>query len=76
LCVSSYVGPLAGRSQDLVSTASFDPMSYFPANLPGLPILMSDTKADAYPACHHVAVLSPLTLVLAAEEGEACAVTL
>jgi len=36
---------------------------------------MSDTKADAYPARLHVAVLSPLTLVFAAEEGGACAVT-
>jgi hypothetical protein len=37
---------------------------------------MSDPKADTYPACHHAAVLSPLTLVFAAEEGVACAVTL
>jgi hypothetical protein len=36
---------------------------------------MNDTKADAYLARHHVAVLAPLTLVFAAEEGGACAVT-
>jgi len=32
--------------------------------------------ANAYPACHHLAVLLPLTLVFAAEEGGACAVAL
>jgi hypothetical protein len=37
---------------------------------------MSDPKADAYPSCHHAAVLSPLTLVFEVEEGVACAVTL